>query len=79
MSAPCWPPPDDGLRLAGIMLTTLLSYLSHSQVWATQQGSTVHVAGRSNKAKVEFSGELEDMLLALPQTPAAAGGSSSDG
>lgn len=56
-----------------MMLTTLLSYLSHSQVWATQQGSTVHVAGRSNKAKVEFSGELEDMLLALPQTPTAAG------
>ena len=51
-----------------MMLTTLLSYLSHSQVWATQQGSTVHVAGKSNKAKVEFSGELDDVLQALPQT-----------
>ena len=53
---------------AGMMLTVLLSYVSHSQVWACQQGSSVHVAGKSNKAKVEFSAELEEMLLALPQT-----------
>ena len=53
---------------AGMMLTVLLSYVSHSQVWACQQGCSVHVAGKSNKAKVEFSAELEEMLLAMPQT-----------
>ena len=54
---------------AGLMITTLVSYLSHSQVWALQEGSLVHVGGRSNRATVTFALELNDLMNSIPELP----------
>jgi cytochrome c biogenesis protein len=51
------------------MVTTLVSYLSHSQVWALQDGSYVYVAGRSNRAKLGFVKEMNETLEAVPELP----------
>ena len=43
------------------------------QVWALQQGSALHAAGRTNRAKVAFAEELEAAYQAVPETvPRAA-------
>ncbi len=66
---------------AGLMVTTVVSYISHSQVWALQQEGSVYVAGKSNRAKVGFSKELGEALdrvpEAGPQEVVLAGSSSS--
>ncbi len=73
---------------AGLMITTLVSYISHSQVWALQQGGGVYVAGKSNRAKVAFEKELGEVLDDVPeaapamqvaQAVAAGGGGGSSG
>ena len=48
------------------MITTLVSYLSHSQIWALQQGALLHVGGRTNRATLAFAGELSSVLDAVP-------------
>ncbi len=53
------------------MITTLVSYVSHSQVWALQQGADVYVAGRSNRSKVTFEKELDEVLDEVPEVEAA--------
>lgn len=52
-------------------MTTVISYLSHSQVWAAQAGSNVLVGGTTNRAKFGFQQELSDILAAVPELPAA--------
>ncbi|MBC6423245.1 MAG: cytochrome c biogenesis protein [Hormoscilla sp. SP5CHS1] len=51
-----------------LMLGVLMSYVSHSQVWALQQGDRFYVGGRTNRAQVAFEGELMSILdqLAFP-------------
>ena len=56
---------------AGLMITSLVSYLSHSQVWALQKDAKLHVGGRTNRATVMFEEELRDILIALPKGDAA--------
>ena len=51
----------------GLMITTLISYLSHSQVWALQQGSYVYLAGKSNRAIYQFEKELDEVKDAVPE------------
>jgi cytochrome c biogenesis protein len=51
----------------GLMITTLVSYVSHSQVWALQEGSSVYVAGKTNRAKVTFEQELDDVMDSVPE------------
>uniref|UniRef100_A0A7I4DV93 ResB-like domain-containing protein n=1 Tax=Physcomitrium patens TaxID=3218 RepID=A0A7I4DV93_PHYPA len=53
----------------GLMLTTIISYLSHSQVWALQDGSWLVVGGKSNRAKLDFERELNDLLDLVPEVP----------
>lgn len=53
------------------MLTTVVSYLTHSQIWALQEGRTLHVAGKTNRAKLEFGNELSEMLDSVPDSGAA--------
>jgi cytochrome c biogenesis protein len=52
---------------AGLMITTLVSYVSHSQVWALQEGLDVYVAGKSNRSKVLFEREVEEIIDAVPE------------
>jgi cytochrome c biogenesis protein len=54
---------------AGLMVTSFLSLLSHSQVWAveTKDGALLHVGGRSNRAKEEFKTELDEILEDMPE------------
>ena len=57
---------------AGLMVSTLVSYLSHSQVWAWQEGGRggkLHVAGRTNRAALGFEQELERALAEVPEVP----------
>jgi cytochrome c biogenesis protein len=55
---------------AGLMVTSFLSLLSHSQVWAVEDVGVqklLHVGGRSNRAKEEFKTELDEILDELPE------------
>ena len=48
------------------MITTLVSYLSHSQIWALQEEALLHVGGRTNRATLAFAGELSNILDQVP-------------
>ncbi len=61
------------LGFGGMCVTTVVSYLSHSQVWAAQAGGDVLVGGRSNRAKFGFERELDAALDGVPEAGAAAG------
>ncbi|XAR59518.1 hypothetical protein NMG60_11015379 [Bertholletia excelsa] len=50
-----------------LMLTTCISFLSHAQVWALQDGTTVIVGGKTNRAKVEFPEEMNRLLDQAPE------------
>ncbi|KAD3338487.1 hypothetical protein R6Q59_026746 [Mikania micrantha] len=50
-----------------LMLTTCISYLSHTQIWALQDGTTVVVGGKTNRAKIEFPDEMNRMLDRVPE------------
>ena len=50
----------------GLMITTLVSYLSHSQIWALQEEAMLHVGGRTNRATIAFAGELSNILDLVP-------------
>ncbi|KAF9675980.1 hypothetical protein SADUNF_Sadunf09G0090600 [Salix dunnii] len=50
-----------------LMLTTCLSYLSHSQIWALQDGTAVTVGGKTNRAKAEFQNEINLLLDKVPE------------
>jgi len=52
---------------AGLLVTSFLSLLSHSQIWAIQEENAVVVGGKSNRAKEEFKTELEDVLNSIPE------------
>ena len=41
-----------------LMLGVIMSYISHSQVWALQVGDRLYVGGKTNRAQVSFESEL---------------------
>lgn len=45
-----------------LMLGVVMSYASHSQIWALQQGDRFYIGGRTNRAQVGFERELMDIL-----------------
>ena len=45
-----------------LMLGVIMSYVSHSQVWALEQRGVVYVGGRTNRAQVAFERELLALL-----------------
>ncbi|KAL6975014.1 copper chaperone [Sarracenia purpurea var. burkii] len=55
-----------------LMLTNCISFVSHAQIWAVQDGTSV-VGGKTNRAKVEF---LEEMNRLLDQVPEIVNSSS---
>ncbi|KAJ1410416.1 WD40/YVTN repeat-like-containing domain superfamily [Sesbania bispinosa] len=50
-----------------LMLTTCISYLSHSQIWALQDGTRVVIGGKTNRAKIEFQDEMNRLLDKVPE------------
>jgi cytochrome c biogenesis protein len=54
-----------GLLMVGVMM----SYVSHSQIWALQQDGSLYVGGRTNRAQVAFERETIEILEQL-QKPA---------
>ncbi|CAM6106751.1 unnamed protein product [Calypogeia fissa] len=50
-----------------LMLTTCISYLSHSQVWALQNGTSLLVGGKSNRGKADFETQLNTILDLVPE------------
>ncbi|KNA10608.1 hypothetical protein SOVF_142780 [Spinacia oleracea] len=50
-----------------LMLTTCISYLSHAQIWALQDGTTVVIGGKTNRAKGEFPDEMNYLLDRVPE------------
>jgi cytochrome c biogenesis protein len=45
-----------------LMIGVLMSYVSHSQIWALQQGDRLWIGGRTNRAQVAFERELIGIL-----------------
>jgi len=54
---------------AGIMLTTFLSFVSHSQVWAMEDAATgsLHVGGKTSKLHDTFEQQMTALLRTLPE------------
>jgi cytochrome c biogenesis protein len=54
-----------------LMLGVVMSYVSHSQVWALQVGDRLYVGGKTNRAQVSFEAELVDVTNTIDQTAIA--------
>ncbi|CAK9140683.1 unnamed protein product [Ilex paraguariensis] len=50
-----------------LMLTTCISFLSYAQIWALQDGTTVVIGGKTNRAKVEFPEDMNRLLDRVPE------------
>lgn len=50
-----------GLLMAAVMM----SYVSHSQIWGLQEGGSLYVGGRTNRAQVAFEREIIEILEQL--------------
>lgn len=45
-----------------LMVSVAMSYVSHSQIWALQQGDKFYVGGKTNRAQVTFERELMEII-----------------
>jgi cytochrome c biogenesis protein len=52
-----------------LMVGVLMSYVSHSQIWALRQGDKLYVGGRTNRAQVVFERETLGILDELSAVP----------
>lgn len=52
-----------------LMLGVVMSYFSHSQIWALQKGDRLYVGGKTNRAQVAFEQEVLDILDHLSSQP----------
>jgi cytochrome c biogenesis protein len=48
-----------------LMLGVVMSYFSHSQIWALQKGDRLYIGGKTNRAQVAFEQEVLDILNSL--------------
>lgn len=48
-----------------LMLSVIMSYFSHSQIWALQTDGQLYVGGRTNRAQVAFEREVIEVLDTL--------------
>ncbi|MEG4324776.1 cytochrome c biogenesis protein [Microcoleus sp. herbarium5] len=51
-----------------LMLSVLMSYLSHSQIWALEKNGKLYVGGRTNRAQVTFEREVVEILDKLAES-----------
>ncbi|MBD2388390.1 cytochrome c biogenesis protein [Cylindrospermum sp. FACHB-282] len=61
---------DPGIPLvyggfALLMLGVVMSYFSHSQIWALQLGDRLYIGGKTNRAQVAFEREVLEILEQL--------------
>ncbi|MFM7449740.1 MAG: cytochrome c biogenesis protein [Leptolyngbyaceae cyanobacterium] len=54
-----------------LMLGVMMSYVSHSQIWALQKDDQFYLGGRTNRAQVGFERELLGLLDDLKPDPVA--------
>ncbi len=54
-----------------LMLGVIMSYFSHSQIWALQKGDHFYVGGRTNRAQVAFEREIIGILDQLSNQPSS--------
>lgn len=54
-----------------LMISILMSYVSHSQIWGLYQDGKLYVGGRTNRAQVAFEREILDTLDRLSQSHGA--------
>jgi cytochrome c biogenesis protein len=57
------------LGFALIMLGVVMSYVSHSQIWALVQQDVLYIGGRTNRAQVSFEREILQVLEQLDEQP----------
>ncbi|WP_414753327.1 cytochrome c biogenesis protein [Anabaena sp. CCY 9910] len=55
-----------------LMLGVVMSYFSHSQIWALQKGDRLYVGGKTNRAQVAFEQEVLEILERLSSQSATA-------
>jgi cytochrome c biogenesis protein len=55
-----------------LMAGVVMSYFSHSQIWALQTGSHLYVGGKTNRAQVAFEKEVLEILNGLNSSPSTA-------
>jgi cytochrome c biogenesis protein len=61
-----------------LMVGVIMSYVSHSQIWALKLGDRLYIGGKTNRAQVGFESELIEILenlnpktaIAIPATSA---------
>ena len=46
----------------------MMSYLSHSQIWALETNGKLYVGGRTNRAQVTFEREVVEILDKLAES-----------
>ena len=51
-----------------LMLGVMMSYISHSQIWALQADGKFYIGGKTNRAQVAFEREMIEMLDQLSPT-----------
>lgn len=49
-----------------LMVGVVMSYISHSQIWALQEKGKFYLGGRTNRAQVAFEREVIEILEQLP-------------
>ncbi|KAH9695952.1 hypothetical protein KPL71_022984 [Citrus sinensis] len=62
-----------------LMLTTCISFLSHTQIWALQDGTSVIIGGKTNRAKAEFPDDMNRLLDRVPELVESSRSKQSDG
>ncbi len=55
-----------------LMIGVIVSYISHSQVWALRTADTLYIGGRTNRAQVSFEKEIVGVLDSLTADSAGA-------
>ena len=56
-----------------LMIGVLMSYISHSQIWALESDGQFFVGGRTNRAQVAFERELLQIMESLESTEMSSG------
>ena len=51
-----------------LMISVLMSYVSHSQIWILHEGDRLYIGGRTNRAQVTFEREFIALVDAASQT-----------